>query len=124
MGDQLLPRRRFQFRLRTLLIGVTLLAVACGYVAYEKAVVDRQRALLDWLKKQHGQIRTDGGLPIPVGIERPSFVHRLMGDVTVLEIILRSPFEEEDIQRLTEAFPGAKILDFNKRAKQPPATKP
>ncbi len=26
------PRRRFQFRLRTLLIGVTLLAVVCAYV--------------------------------------------------------------------------------------------
>jgi hypothetical protein len=27
------PRRRFQFRLRTLMIGVTLLAVACGFAA-------------------------------------------------------------------------------------------
>jgi hypothetical protein len=30
--DQPPPRRRFQFRLRTLMIGITLLAVVCGYV--------------------------------------------------------------------------------------------
>jgi hypothetical protein len=33
------PRRRFQFSLRTLLIGVTLLAVACW------VIVDRQRLI-------------------------------------------------------------------------------
>jgi hypothetical protein len=37
MPDQPLPRRRFQFRLRTLMIGVTLCAVACW------VILDRQR---------------------------------------------------------------------------------
>ena len=35
------PRRRFQFRLRMLMIGVTLLAGVCGYVAWRE---DRARA--------------------------------------------------------------------------------
>ena len=42
MADQPSPRRRFQFRLRTLMIVVTLLAVACGYVG-SQAKVARER---------------------------------------------------------------------------------
>ncbi len=34
MADQPPPRRRFQFRLPTLMIGVTLLAIYCGTVAW------------------------------------------------------------------------------------------
>jgi hypothetical protein len=47
MPDQPSPRRRFQFRLRTLLIGVTLAAVACAYVAREAQIVRERKA---WLK--------------------------------------------------------------------------
>jgi hypothetical protein len=36
------PRRRFQFRLRTLLIGVTLLAIPCGYVGWQAKIVPGQ----------------------------------------------------------------------------------
>jgi hypothetical protein len=39
-------RRWFQFSLRTLLIGVTLLAVVCAYVAHEAKIV---RARMAWL---------------------------------------------------------------------------
>jgi hypothetical protein len=42
MADQPSPRRRFQFRLRTLMIGVTLLAVAC-WVAVDRARLIRER---------------------------------------------------------------------------------
>ena len=42
MPDQPPPRRRFQFRLRTLMIGVTLLAVAC-WVAVDRARLIRER---------------------------------------------------------------------------------
>jgi len=38
-----LPRRRSQFRLRTLLIGVTLLAIYCGTITW--FVRDRQRLI-------------------------------------------------------------------------------
>jgi hypothetical protein len=36
-------RRRFQFSLRTLMVGVTLLAVACGYVALEARIAKERR---------------------------------------------------------------------------------
>jgi hypothetical protein len=40
-------RRCFQFRLRTLLIGVTLVAVVCGYVAWQAKIVRERRAELN-----------------------------------------------------------------------------
>jgi hypothetical protein len=42
MASQPSHRRRFQFRLRTLMIGVTLLAVAC-WVAVDRALLIRER---------------------------------------------------------------------------------
>ncbi len=38
---------RFQFSLRTLLIGVALLAVPCVYVAHEAKIVAERKAWLD-----------------------------------------------------------------------------
>ncbi len=43
MTDQPASRRRFQFRLRTLMIGVTLLAVVCGPAVW--VIRDRQRLI-------------------------------------------------------------------------------
>ena len=41
------PRRRFQFRLRTLMIVVTLLAVGCGYVGWQAKIVRERKAMLE-----------------------------------------------------------------------------
>jgi hypothetical protein len=48
-ADPAKPRRRwYQFRLRTLLIGVVLVAIPCGYVAHEwRIVAERKTWLLD-----------------------------------------------------------------------------
>jgi hypothetical protein len=43
MPDQPSPRR-FQFRLRTLLIGVTLLAVPCAYIGWQLKIVRERQA--------------------------------------------------------------------------------
>jgi hypothetical protein len=40
-------RRRFQFRLRTLLIGVTLLAVPLGYVGWQVKIVRERRLQIE-----------------------------------------------------------------------------
>ena len=39
-------RRWFQFRLRTLMIGVTLLAVVCGYIAWQKKIVNERSSII------------------------------------------------------------------------------
>jgi hypothetical protein len=105
------PRKRrwFQFSLRTLLIGVTLLAVACAYVAHEKAIADRRRDLLKWIGQHQSQIRTDGGLPVDEEVEKPSFVRRLLGDQIIAEVYLRQEVSEDDIQRIKDTFPGVRI---------------
>ena len=46
------PRRRLQFSLRTLLIGVTLLAVACAIVGPK----------LVWIRQRHEMIQPAGGV--------------------------------------------------------------
>jgi hypothetical protein len=40
------PRRRFQFRLRTLMVVVTLLAVPCAYVGWQAKIVRERNAML------------------------------------------------------------------------------
>jgi hypothetical protein len=44
--------RRFQFRLRTLLIVVTLLGVACAYVGWQAKIVRQRAVMLNWLQER------------------------------------------------------------------------
>jgi hypothetical protein len=47
MSDQPSPRRRIQFRLRTLMVVVTLLAVPCGYVGWQAKIVRERKAVAE-----------------------------------------------------------------------------
>src|ERR1700680_5163089 len=47
-------RRWFQFSLRTLLIGVTLLAVPCAYVGSHAKIIHRRKAMLNKLTRLEG----------------------------------------------------------------------
>jgi hypothetical protein len=44
------PCRRFRFRLRTLMIGVTVLAVPCAYIGWQAKIVREHEAALQRLK--------------------------------------------------------------------------
>jgi hypothetical protein len=46
-------RRWFQFSLRTLLIVVTMLAAACGYVAWQAKIVQERTAVADLVQHQY-----------------------------------------------------------------------
>jgi hypothetical protein len=57
MTDHSAPRRRFQFRLRTLLIVVTVVAVLCSVVAWyakerERLIERREQLIRDLQKEQ------------------------------------------------------------------------
>jgi hypothetical protein len=54
MSNETIRRRRFQFRLRTLMIGVTLLAIAC-WGAVDRARLIRERD--DAVQKQQQALR-------------------------------------------------------------------
>jgi hypothetical protein len=79
------PRRRwYQFRLRTLLIVVVVVAIPCAYVAREAKIVAERRA---WLEA-HGSTQpydpSDGYLPPPVvqgdSNKSPSMIRIWLGD--------------------------------------------
>ncbi len=68
MPDQPSPRRRFQFRLRTLMIVVAVVAIPCAYVGWQAKIVRERRALLDSIKAAGGFVtaaRDNGGPPPP-----------------------------------------------------------
>jgi hypothetical protein len=81
MAEQPAPRRRFQFRLRTLLIGVTLLAVPLGYIGAQMRIVKERKA---WLES-HTQFGLSGGNFTPSFADgdpdkAPSLIRRWLGD--------------------------------------------
>src|SRR5262245_54403796 len=47
-----MPRPRIQFSLRTLLIGVTLFSIPCGYIGWQAKIVRERKA---WLAKSRQQ---------------------------------------------------------------------
>jgi hypothetical protein len=98
------PKRRwFQFRLRTLLIGFSLLcAIAiCGYGFREAKIASDRRSLLagEWC---------DQATPGPDG-EQLSFIRRWLGDKPILRIDLNPLPPEDVVKRYRSAFPEAKI---------------
>jgi hypothetical protein len=93
-------RRWFQFSLRTLLISVTLLAVACGYIGWEAKIVRDRRALLSWLLDNGGGLmESDPSVP------DVSWIRRAMGDHSVAAINLPRGISRLQVDRMKAAFP-------------------
>jgi hypothetical protein len=119
--------RRFQFRLRTLLIGVTLLAVPMGYVGWQVKIV-RER------KEELRKITNDGGLvgfwdvatpPWPTELRTVPFVRRWIGDRAVLSVMFKKGTANEERQRIKELFPeGVFFVSSEVLDGEAPATKP
>jgi Leucine-rich repeat (LRR) protein len=57
-------RRWFRFRLRTLLVMVTLLSVPLGWVGWELDQRRREKATIDWVEKMGGQVDFLSSFPI------------------------------------------------------------
>jgi hypothetical protein len=120
MANQPSPRRRFQFRLRTLMIGVTLLAVVYGYVGWQAKIVRERRALQIKYARQIGCNIRFAGFPgefIPADFQTSTtWVRRLLGDVDVYRIGTPpnrdfTPSELEEIHRI---LPEATTVDRRK----------
>ena len=102
-------RRRFQFRLRTLMIGVTLMAVLCAYVAHEAKIV---RARNEWLSSNRQ------GLSEALYVTKevlgnqekgPSWIRFRLGDQSY-RVILAKP---EAVQDAAKLFPEAHVLEVH-----------
>ena len=96
---------RFQFRLRTLMIGVTLLAVPCAYISHEAKVVRERRAILRTIDTAGGRFLAINEGDLPAGMTGPGWIRRLLGDVAVVEIDFHASSLSQDY--LKEKFPEA-----------------
>ena len=101
------PRRRFQFGLGTLLIGVALLGTACSYVAHEARLVAERRA---WLHAHMGSIFADFDGRKLKALHDPKFdpplIRRWLGDRPTECLTVCSEADATDALRL---FPEAAV---------------
>jgi hypothetical protein len=118
MNDK--PRRRwFNFSLRTLFILVTVL---CCWLGWEMSVVRSRQAALSRIKgnmafsvttAQSYRERWPAGMSVPTLATIP-LVRRLLGDEAIQEIVVHrwfQSFSEEELSRLTRAFPEAQLSE-------------
>jgi len=105
-------RARFQFRLRTLMIAVTLLAlIPCGYVGWRAKIVRERKLMLDKVVSLGGGYAAlVNGRSIGNG---PSQIDRLLGDEPIVEISFSKSNVGDRFAGLRAAFPEASIDDLD-----------
>ena len=105
-----MPGPRFQFRLRTLFVVVTLVALACAYVGRQSQIVRERKA---WLAvRQRWAYFSEAGRPPPTTINErnaaadPPLIRQWLGDDALEGIVCDS---EADAALGRSLFPEAEI---------------
>jgi hypothetical protein len=126
MADQPSPRRRFQFRLRTLLIAVTLFAlIPCGYVGWQAKIVRERKNLLNRLVDSGGgylaYVPEEGAYWATDGkpVIEPPFLRSLFGDETILEIWVRGPLDYTQRLEFKRVFSDIEIAVISQDQEMP-----
>lgn len=114
MNENLI-RRRFQFSLRTLLIGVTLLSLPCAYIGWQAKIVRERRAMVASLSDEPFAMvvlwSDDFGI---------SAIRRWLGDHAYC--IIELPERDDEMgNRYMKAFPEASVVVPFARNNQSPA---
>jgi hypothetical protein len=121
------PRRWYQFRLRTLLIGVALLSTACGFVAHEAKIVRERNAMIEHIGEVHGdaEVSPDGILGPPQGISpecameiqrgdhsrRPSALRIWLGDQLMESIEMKQRWSTaSEAKEIGKIFPESQVI--------------
>jgi hypothetical protein len=132
-------RRRFQFRLRTLMIGVTVLAVACGYVGWQESIVRERKELLSFVVNNGGgYLFPEPDLPSdrPIGVlpafalvppnrplitlsthnvtKNPQWIRIWLGDERIAALLLTASVSSDDAARIIAAFPEANVSQYTR----------
>jgi hypothetical protein len=110
MPDKPSPNRRFQFRLRTLFISVTALAVASAWVGHQ----------LDWIRQRHEAKEQYGvtlstlyvrdmrdRIPNPTPCPKAPWPLRWLGQDGYAEIWMRNLASDGDVRAIKLLFPEA-----------------
>jgi hypothetical protein len=99
------PKRRwYQFRLRTLLIGVLVLSIPCGYLAHEWRIVAARKA---WLEANGVHPPWDFVDPL----HKPPFMRRLFGDEYHKFLDVESRKAPDGLEA-TKLFPEAELREL------------
>jgi hypothetical protein len=107
-SDSKRKRRWYQFSLRTLLIGVTLICVVGGWVGLQaKVVQNRKDALARAIGRHYMEVtfwyhNNDSRNPVP-------WFRRILGDEGVYEFVLGSDTPLEERRLLRGKFPEARL---------------
>jgi hypothetical protein len=115
MPDRSSKRRRFQFRLRTLMIGVTLFAlIPCGYVGWQAKIVRERRAELNRVVdgRLYGIAGSDERRAIP-------WIRRVLADQQVYSIMMPVGTDRSELDRLRALFPEAKVAVWKQADSEP-----
>ena len=113
MADPPALRRRFQFRLRTLMIGVTLFAlIPCGYFGWQAKIVRERKA---WVAHQPFRLRTDTPKNVTELAQgdptrSPSRVRLWLGDESVEFIVIPNSSTAEELKLAASLFPESVVL--------------
>jgi hypothetical protein len=110
-------RRWLQFGLRSLLIGVALLAIPCGYVGWQAKIVRERKAMLDAVVEAGGGYRIHvpksrvlvtrtGGF---VEVE-PPLMRRWFGDEGVFDIHVSEPLFARRKPEFIRLYPEACVI--------------
>src|SRR5690242_2872948 len=107
-NPQTRKRPWFQFSLRTLMMAVTLLAIACGYVASQARIVGIRNAARARIEALGGQYKVGGAIFGDYEEEVP-LVRRWLGDEPVNFVLLPESASSSDEQRIREVFPDVVV---------------
>ncbi len=111
-------RRWFQFSLRSLIIVVTLLAVACGYVAWQAKIVRERKAMRErWSGKVWFRTPDMGSGSIPPPPTQPpakvTWLRELLGDEAMEGIWLPNDTPQSEVDQIKALFSESKVeMDY------------
>jgi hypothetical protein len=120
------PFQPFRFRLRTVLLALTLLAIPCAWLGSEWNVVHERAALIERVEADGGFVYYLGScIEAPV-IEMPashreivikpsmqpapiSTIRRWLGDRNLERIVIQNDFPDHDEKRILDLFPQTEV---------------
>ena len=103
--------KRFQFRLRTLFIVVTVAAVGCAWLGHECRIMQERRAMRAWIEKNGGVCTIDALSPDSQA-EEQSLVPRWLGGQRVDDVLLIPPAADVVVERVKAALSGTVVRNL------------
>jgi hypothetical protein len=105
-------KRRFQFRLRTLFLAVTIMAVACAYIGQPHHIATTRREMADAISKAGGFVNWENTYDPGIHGDIPWIRRELFDDAPAITVWLPPDafLSEQDQAGIRAIFPEAKTI--------------